>query len=135
HSNDGKYLKAIEKYIGFTIPDMEAPSEEQVAKGQAAFAEKISGRRVVRNNKTARVNKDIMKLHFSGGKKKKLRPVDFVGTIANIPGVTTEDIGIITIQDTLTYVDIHNGKGSLVLEAMENTTIKGKKLKVSLAKK
>lgn len=133
--NDGKYLKAIEKYIGFTIPDMEAPSEEQVAKGQTAFAEKISGRRVVRNNKTARVNKDIMKLHFSGGKKKKLRPVDFVGTIANIPGVTAEDIGIITIQDTLTYVDIHNGKGSLVLEAMENTTIKGKKLKVSLAKK
>ncbi|ADU29425.1 DEAD/DEAH box helicase [Evansella cellulosilytica] len=131
--NDGKYLKAIEKYIGFSIPVMEAPSEKDVSGGKSAFEEKLSGRRVVRNNKTARVSKDIMKLHFNGGKKKKLRPVDFVGTIANIPGVTAEDIGIITIQDTLTYVDIHNGKGSLVLEAMEHTTIKGKKLKVSLA--
>ncbi|WP_026675359.1 DEAD/DEAH box helicase [Alkalihalobacterium bogoriense] len=131
--NDEKYLKGIERYIGFTIADMEAPSETEVSRGKAAFDEKISGRRVVRNNKTARINKDIMKLHFSGGKKKKLRPVDFVGTIANIPGVSAEDIGIITIQDTLTYVDIHNGKGSLVLEAMENTTIKGKKLKVSIA--
>jgi hypothetical protein len=33
----------------------------------------------------------------SGGKKKKLRAVDFVGTIAKIPGVTADDIGIITI--------------------------------------
>ena len=74
-----------------------------------------------------------MKLHFSGGKKKKIRAVDFVGTISNIPGVSADDIGIITIQDHLSYVDILNGKGSLVLQAMEKTTIKGKKLKVSTA--
>ena len=72
-----------------------------------------------------------MKLHFNGGKNKKLRPVDFVGTIAKIPGVTADDIGIITIQDNLSYVDILNGKGSLVIQAIENTPIKGKKLKVS----
>jgi hypothetical protein len=35
----------------------------------------------------------------------------------------------------MSYVDILNGKGSLVLEALENATIKGKKLKVSRAKK
>lgn len=130
---EGKFLKAIEKYIGFDIPTMEAPMPQEVAKGKAAFEEKISGRRVVKNNKTARINKDIMKLHFSGGKKKKIRAVDFVGTIAKIPGVTADDIGIITIQDHLSYVDILNGKGSLVLQAMEKTTIKGKKLKVSTA--
>ncbi|OIJ11196.1 RNA helicase [Anaerobacillus alkalilacustris] len=134
-SYESKYVKAIERYIGFTIPSMEAPTYEDVKNGKAAFEEKISGRRIVKNNKTARINKDIIKLHFSGGKKKKLRAVDFVGTIAKIPGVTAEDIGIITIQDTLTYVDILNGKGSLVLEAMENTTVKGKKLKVSKAHK
>ncbi|MBO1513755.1 DEAD/DEAH box helicase [Metabacillus bambusae] len=130
---EGKFIKAIETYIGFEIPKIEAPSPEEVASGKEAFEEKIHGRRVVKNNKTARINKDIMKLHFNGGKKKKLRAVDFVGTIAKIPGVTSEDIGIITIQDQLTYVDILNGKGSLVLQAMEKTTIKGKKLKVSPA--
>ncbi|RJS60938.1 DEAD/DEAH box helicase [Bacillus sp. PK3_68] len=130
---EDKFLKAIEKYIGFEIPVREAPTRQEVAGGKNAFEEKISGRRVVKNNKTARINKDIMKLHFNGGKKKKLRAVDFVGTIAKIPGVTADDIGIITIQDNLSYVDILNGKGSLVLQAMEETTIKGKKLKVSKA--
>jgi ATP-dependent RNA helicase DeaD len=128
-----KFLNAIERYIGFEIPKMEAPLPGEVAKCKAAFEEKISGRRVVKNNKTARVNKDITKLHFNGGKKKKIRAIDFVGTISKIPGVTAEDIGIITIQDSLSYVDILNGKGSLVLQAMENTTIKGKKFKVSKA--
>ncbi|MEH7273750.1 DEAD/DEAH box helicase [Neobacillus vireti] len=132
---EGKFLKAIERYIGFEIPAMDVPKQEVVTSGKAAFEEKISGRRVVRNNKTARINKDITKLHFSGGKKKKLRAVDFVGTISNIPGVTADDIGIITIQDNLTYVDILNGKGSIVIQAMENTTVKGKKLKVSQALK
>jgi ATP-dependent RNA helicase DeaD len=130
-----KFVKAIERYIGFEIPKMEGPTQDEVSSGKAAFEEKLSGRRVVRNNKTARINKDITKLHFSGGKKKKLRAVDFVGTISNIPGVTAEDIGIITIQDNLTYVDILNGKGSVVLQAMEQTTVKGKKLKVSKALK
>jgi ATP-dependent RNA helicase DeaD len=130
---EGKFMKAIERYIGFEIPAIEAPGELEVAGGKAAFEEKLSGRRVVRNNKTARINQDIMKLHFSGGKKKKIRAVDFVGTIAKIPGVTAEDIGIITIHDQMSYVDILNGKGSLVIQAMENATIKGKKLKVSKA--
>lgn len=128
-----KFIKAIEKYIGFEIPVREAPTNQEVAKGTAAFEEKMSGRRIVKNNKTARINQDIIKLHFNGGKKKKIRTVDFVGTIAKIPGVTADDIGIITIHDNMSYVDILNGKGSLVLQAMENATIKGKKLKVSKA--
>ncbi|MGG3564464.1 DEAD/DEAH box helicase [Neobacillus rhizosphaerae] len=128
-----KFLRAIERYVGFEISRMDAPSQGEVAKGKAAFEEKISGRRVVRNNKTARINQGITKLHFNGGKKKKLRAVDFVGTIAKIPGVTADDIGIITIHDQMSYVDILNGKGSLVLQAMENTPVKGKKLRVSKA--
>ncbi|RDI41094.1 DEAD/DEAH box helicase [Falsibacillus pallidus] len=131
--HEGKFIKAIETYIGFEIPQSEFPKPQDVARNRASFEEKCSGRRVVKNNKTARINQDILKLHFNGGKKKKIRAVDFVGTIAKIPGVTADDIGIITIQDNLSYVDILNGKGSLVLQAMENATIKGKKLKVSKA--
>ena len=132
-SHEEKFVAAIERYIGFSIKQMSPPTAEKVTSGKKAFEETKVGRRVVRNNKTARINQNIMKLHFSGGKKKKLRPVDFVGTITNIPGVTAEDIGIITIKDTLTYVDILNGKGSIVLQAMEDTPIKGKKIKVSQA--
>ena len=133
--HEGKFVRAIESFIKFDIPMMDAPSEADVARQRPAFEEKLSGRRVVRNNKTARINQDIMKLHFSGGKKKKLRAIDFVGTIAKIPGVSADDIGIITINDQMTYVDILNGKGSIVLQAMETTPVKGKKLKVSKARK
>jgi ATP-dependent RNA helicase DeaD len=129
--NDSKLLKAIETYIGFEIPVREAPTQQKVAVGKNAFEEKINGRRKVINQKSVNPDKNNVMLHFSGGKKKKLRAVDFVGTIAKIPGVTAGDIGMITIEDNLTYVEILNGKGSLVLQAMKETTIKGKKLKVS----
>ena len=119
-----KLLKAIETYIGFEIPVREAPCRE-------SKLENVDER--VENNKNMQITKDIMKLHFNGGKKKKLRAVDFVGTIAKIPGVTADDIGMITIEDSLTYIDILNGKGLLVLQAMKETPIKGKKLKVSKA--
>ncbi|MEK5070977.1 DEAD/DEAH box helicase [Sporosarcina sp. FSL K6-1508] len=114
--NDSKLLKAIEYYIGFEIPVREAPMQQKVV-----------------DHKNVHSDKAIMKLYFTGGKKKKLRAVDFVGTIAKLPGVTADDIGMITIQDEWTYVDILNGKGSLVLQAMKETAIKGKKLKVSKA--
>ena len=123
---DGKLVNAIEKYIGFEIPIIEAPAQ-QVTTGKNAFEENIGGRR--------KMKKDSMKLHFNGGKKKKLRAVDFVGTIAKIPSVTADDIGIITIQDDLTYIDIHNGKGPLVMRTLASSTIKGKRLKVSKALK
>ncbi|MDX8046834.1 DEAD/DEAH box helicase [Gracilibacillus sp. S3-1-1] len=130
-----KYIQSIEKYIGFELQQQEAPTEEAVTEAKAPFEEKMAERRIVKNNKTARINQDIMKLHFNAGKKKKIRAVDLVGTISNIPHVTADDIGIITIKDNWSYVDILNGKGSLVLEAMEHTKVKGKKLKVSKAKK
>ena len=69
---EGKFIKAIERYIGFELPAIEAPSHLELAGKKAAFEEKLNSRRIVRNNKTARINQDIMKLHFNGGKKKKI---------------------------------------------------------------
>ncbi len=130
-----KNLRPIENYIGFELLEKLAPSKEEVRDAKASFDEKMGERRIVKNNKSARINQDIMKLHFNAGKKKKIRVIDLVGTISNIPNVTADDIGIISIKDNWSYVDILNGKGSLVLEAMEHTKVKGKQLKVSKAKK
>lgn len=128
-----KFLTEIENYIGFSIPKMDAPSKDEVESGQAAFEEKINTKPILKEDKSARLNKEIMKLYFNGGKKKKIRAVDFVGTIAKIKGVTASDIGIITIQENVSYVEILNGKGPMVLQAMKKTTIKGKLLKVHQA--
>ncbi|MGY0434920.1 ATP-dependent RNA helicase DbpA [Bacillus rugosus] len=130
-----RFLADIEEYIGFEIQNIEAPSQEEVEKKKPEFLSKLNDRPEFKKDKSEELNKDIMKLYFNGGKKKKIRAVDFVGTIAKIDGVSADDIGIITIMDNASYVEILNGKGPHVLKAMKNTTVKGKKLKVNKANK
>ena len=129
------FLNEIEEYIGFKIPSGHLPSKEEVALKKADFHAKMGAKPQKKKSKGEQLNKQIMKLYFNGGKKKKIRAVDFVGTIAKISGVNADDIGIISILDNVSYVEILNGKGPIVLKAMKNTTIKGKQLKVSEAKK
>nr|WP_295970657.1 DEAD/DEAH box helicase [uncultured Bacillus sp.] len=129
-----KYLADIIQYIGSKIPIKKAPSKEETEKGRTAFLAKINAQPEQKEDKSAKLNEGIMKLYFNGGKKKKIRTVDFVGTIAKIEGITADDIGIITIQENSSYVEILNGKGSLVLQAMKHTTVKGKQLKVHKAR-
>lgn len=126
-----RYLHDIEEFIGFEIQKIEKPSKEEVSLLKPAFYEKMQAAPQVKKIKSDQLNKGIMKLRFNSGKKKNLRATNFVGVISNIEGVRAEDIGIITILDTLTYVDILNGKGPLVLETMKKTTIGGRLLKVS----
>ncbi|PYZ92398.1 RNA helicase [Salipaludibacillus keqinensis] len=132
--HESKFISYIERYVGFSIPVKEAPSSSEVSRAKAAFNEKMTTQAALKKDKSAQLTKNIMKLYFNGGKKKKLRAVDFVGTLTNIDGITADDIGIITIQETVTYVDILNGKGSLVLQEMKDKTIKGKQLKVHRAR-
>ncbi len=132
---EDKFVKEIEDFIGFTIETGPKYSEEKVLGNKEAFLEKMEEEPEYKEQKGEKLNADITKLYFNGGKKKKLRAVDFVGTIAKINGITADDIGIITIQDNSTYVEILNGKGMQVLKTMRNTTVKGKQLKVHIAKK
>lgn len=132
---DERYIKFIEDYIGFSIEKRAVPSDQKVTRALPAFKKSLQQKPERKAGKGEQMNQDILKLYINGGKKKKIRAVDFVGTISNIEGVSAEDIGIISIQEQSSYVDILNGKGMLVLEALRQTTIKGKNLKVHIAKK
>ncbi|MED5018307.1 DEAD/DEAH box helicase [Paenibacillus chibensis] len=132
---DAHRLADIEAYIGFAIPKVNAPSAEDIERHREDFEQKLKHKPEPKKDKREQLNKEIMKLNFNGGKKKKLRAVDFVGTIAKLDGVTADDIGIITILDFVTDVEILNGKGPLVLDMMQNTTVKGKLLKVRKGKR
>ncbi|MEW9501100.1 DEAD/DEAH box helicase [Jeotgalibacillus marinus] len=131
---EDRFLADIEAYIGFEIPRKNTPTKDEVTQAKEAFVDKMDELPELKIDKSDQVSQDIMKLYFNGGKKKKIRAVDFVGTIAKIEGVTAQDIGIITIQENFSYIDILNGKGPLVLSVMKSTTIKGKQLKVHRAK-
>ncbi len=125
-----RYLHDIEELICFKIQEITKPAKEEVSIQKPSFDKKMKTAPPMKKIKSDQLNKEIMKLRFNGGKKKKLRATNFVGVISNLEGVRAEDIGIITIQDTFTYIEILNGKGPLVLEAMKNTMICGKLLKV-----
>lgn len=76
------------------------------------------------------IDDDKFKLFFKGGRNKKLRAKDLVGAIMDIPGVEFNDIGIIEILESTSFVEILNGKGELVLKGMQGKNIKNKNIVV-----
>ncbi|UWG99240.1 DEAD/DEAH box helicase [Dehalobacter sp. DCM] len=116
----------IDSYLGKAVPLKERPSKECVREAEAEFSAKLLLVPESKSGKGESLNAEIVKLHINAGKKSKMRPVDIVGTISNIPGMSASDIGIISIQDVSAYVEILNNKGDLVLETLQSTPIKGK---------
>lgn len=130
---EDRFLNDIFDYIGFSIEEslMEEISKEEIEKSVKVLTSKPKAKNV----KSKSVNKGITKIYLNGGKKKKIRAVDIVGAVSRIEGVNGDDIGIIDIQDMGSYVEILNGKGNLVMTALKDSTIKGKKLRVEKARK
>ncbi|MBV7274143.1 DEAD/DEAH box helicase [Clostridium sp. PL3] len=134
-SKEYRFLREIEEYIGLNIEEGKLPSEEEIEKGREIFEEIIKVKHVFKNIKSVDLDKEIMKIHINAGKKKKIRAGDIVGAITNIKGVNAENIGVIDIQDNFSYVDILDGKGNLVINELQQTTIKGKSVRVQKAVK
>ncbi len=126
-----KYLEDILEFIGKDIPLKEKPSKEIVDNSRDHFMEKLNTKPETKEERGAGFSKEIMKLHINAGKKTKMRPVDIVGTLCSIKGITADDIGIISIADISTFVEILNNKGELVLAELQKTPIKGRIRKVN----
>ena len=91
-------------------------------------------KRAYKAKKGAIFNSQITKICIGGGRKSKLRAGDIVGTVCSIEGVNGDDIGIIDIRDSLTFLEILNGKGEQVLKELQDKTIKGKIRKIKLVR-
>lgn len=128
---EDKYLDRIEEYIGFKIEDYTEINEDFDIKEREKFLKSTP----TIKKKTKKITKNITKIYLNGGKKKKIRVIDIVGTIMSIDGVNKEDVGIIDVKDMGSTVEILNNKGKLVLDALKTKTIKGKKLRAEIAKK
>lgn len=129
---DEKMVEMVEHYIGCTLPFFDLPQDME--REQTAFWKKQKEKLVRKERKGAGFKKTITRLSIGGGKKSKMRASDIVGTICSVEGVTPEDIGIIDVRDSLTYVEILDGKGKQVLEALQDKTIKGKIRKVRVTR-
>lgn len=128
---DTRFMAAIEEYVGHRLNRAVLPSREQVEEAEAVFEEAMHKPLERQAKKGEILSQNILKLHINAGKKTKMRPVDVVGTLCNLPGMCAEDIGIINIQDISTYVEILNGKGEMVHQLLQKTPIKGRMRRVS----
>lgn len=130
-----KFLDEIQELIGFEIPVKLMPSRDYIENNIKTGIELLKSKPKRKKEKAKVINQNITKIYLNGGKKKKIRAGDIVGAISRIEGITGDDIGIIDVQDSISYVDILNGKGNKVIDSLKNMTIKGKKLKVDKARK
>ncbi len=132
-----RFLESIKEYTKKDIQEIFCPSKDEILKGKKVFKENQNKMLKNLDVKVAKkeIHKDIVKIHISAGKKKKIRALDILGCFSNLDGLTGVDIGIIDILDNISYVDILNGKGNLVLRNNKTVKIKGKNVKIERARK
>ncbi len=130
-----KYLISIEEYLGYSIKKGNFPNDLEIKEGKSVFKESQKELKVGQRNKKKVIHKDILKVYIGAGKKKKIRNIDIVGALSNLPELNGDDIGIIDIQDNISYVDIMNNKGENFLKKYGEIIIKGKKVKVQKSRK
>lgn len=125
-----RFLHEIEEYIQQSIPKRDIPTEQEVAMGMEEFEESIKSKPKAKADVAERLNREITKIRINSGKRSKMRAGDILGAITSIEGVTGDDIGIIDIQNTCTYVEVFGKVGDLVARKLPTLTIKGKLLTV-----
>ena len=70
-------------------------------------------------------------VQFNAGRiNSALKASDFLYSIRSVDGITSEDIGKIDIRDTVTNVEILDGKEKIVINAFKTKKIKGKLFRV-----
>lgn len=131
-SEDKRMKQMVEVFIGKELPVSVGPSPTEAETKEFWKRQKESA--APRARKGEALNRTITRLTIGGGKKSKMRAVDIVGTLCSIEDVDSSDIGIIDVRDSLTYVEILNGKGKRVLEILQDKPIKGKIRKVRITR-
>lgn len=123
---ESRFLHDIEAYLQYKIPKRELPSEAEAEKGRAHSELRFKSKPRVKTQKIEKLNREITKIRINAGKSKKMRPGDILGAITGIEGVSADDIGIIDVQDTCSYVEVFGKNGDLVARRLQDMTIKGK---------
>lgn len=73
-------------------------------------------------------------IYFSAGKKDKISKGDIVGLLTQKGGLTTADIGLITLLDFSSYVAIKRSKVAKTLDKIRNEKLKKSKVKIEVAR-
>ena len=98
------------------------------------FRDKNINQRNSRNKRNRHGREEGMsRLFINIGKNKKVKAGDFVGAIAGEAGMNGDLVGAIDIFDKYTFVDVPQEYEQKVINALNNSNIKGNKVKVEKA--
>lgn len=76
---------------------------------------------------------DWQTLYLAHGKKDKINKIDIVGLFLQKGGLDKEDLGLIEVKDTTSYIAVKRNKVDKLLKVLSGEKIKGKKLKLEVA--
>lgn len=76
---------------------------------------------------------DWVTLYIPNGKKDKINKVDIVGVFLKKGELEKDDLGLIEVKDSASYIAVKRSKVEQLLKVLSNEKIKGKKLKLEIA--
>ena len=129
---DEKYLSEIQAYIGYNIEEMNI-NKDKILQAKSNYEE--NKKQILKDSRNKKIksndkNNEVVRIYLNIGKKKKIRVIDIVGAFSNIQGLSNDDIGVITVEDLCSYVDILNYKGEFILNKYKEISIKKKRVKI-----
>jgi len=86
------------------------------------------------NDTDAGVEPGMTRLFIHAGRRAGIRPMDIVGAIANEANVAGNRVGSIDLYDNFSFVEVPNNEATRVMTALNNTTLRGKRVEVNVAK-
>lgn len=132
--NEQKAKRDAEEYGGVTIKMLDTIELHVEETQKKTFARRQKEKVILKEGKGAVFQDSILRLTIGGGKKSKMRAGDIVGAICAVEGIEAGDIGVIDVRDSITFVEILNGKGEAVFHTLQKKPIKGKLRKIQKSK-
>jgi ATP-dependent RNA helicase DeaD len=115
----------------FDLAEIAAAAAKMASDGERPLTEMVEPAQA--RNISDGVERGMVRLVLNVGREVGVRPGDIVGAIANEAGIPGRNIGAIDIYDRVAFVEVPAGDKARVVDALRNTTIKGRKLQVEAA--
>jgi len=88
----------------------------------------------VNKNRPVPKHPEFQTIYVSGGRKDKVSKGDIVGLFSQKGKLEKEDIGLIEVQDFISFVAVREAKVAALLAGIKNEKMKGKKFKIEVAR-
>jgi ATP-dependent RNA helicase DeaD len=128
-AHEMKAPEGSEEEIAAPAPRPERPRQERPRRqrdGGEARVAKGGSRRPRRESGDSA----FVRIYVPLGRRAGVRPGDLVGAIANEARVDSQMIGAIDITDNFSLVEVPERSADEIVQALRNTTIRGKRVKV-----